>query len=131
MMNPAARMAAPTYGFMLQASSFESLAATTLTRVSHMNTPWEVSELGRPSSRPHQTGSAATVTSQGLLAAGSSESDSPDSQSANLPEATRQLLFYMVIAQCACPLGQGKVPKCGCEELAGGAMSPLPDQLSR
>lgn len=73
-----------------------------------MKTPWEVSEQGKPSSRPHQTGSA--VTSQGLLATGSSESGSPDFQSATLPVAMSQLLFCMTLAQLAWPLGAREGP---------------------
>lgn len=101
-----------------------------------MKAPWEVSEpLSRPSSRLHQTGSAARVTSQSLPAPGSSESDSPGSQSAIHPRATRQLLLCTILVQLTWPPGARRGSATVCEELMQEAESPffwdlLPSQLS-
>lgn len=101
-----------------------------------MKAPWEVSELhSRPSSRLHQTGSAARVTSPSLPAPGSSESHSPGSQSAIHPRATRQLLLCTILVQLTWPPGARRGPATVCEELIQEAESPFfwhfsPSQLA-
>lgn len=101
-----------------------------------MKAPWEVSQPhSRPSSRLRQTGSAARETSQSLPAPGSSESDSPVSQSAIHPRATRQLLLCTILVQLTWSPGARRDPTTVCEELMQEAESPFfwhlsPSQLS-
>jgi hypothetical protein len=66
-----------------------------------MKSPWEVSEQPGPAApqggtpaAAHQTGSVATVTSQGLPAAGPLESDFPSTQATILPQVTTAAISH-------------------------------------